>query len=88
MIELSLGATPHDLTLTEARLLQTMLSERRSFGGVVLGRTVREAVEAESPSPIRLGLNDIRALRRVLSGMNVGGFPGLLGLQAALCEPV
>ena len=87
LIELDLGATRHHLTLTEARLLRNMLGEKRSAGAVVLERSIREAIDATSPQPIRrLSLDDIAALRSVLCGKDLGGFQGLGGLQTALCR--
>jgi hypothetical protein len=54
------------------------------LAAVVLARSVRQAIHSTSPQPIRLGLDDIAALRGVLADTNVGGFPGLEGLQTAL----
>ena len=83
-ISVDLGATPHHLTLTEARILSDLLSTNESAGAVALDGSVREAIDAAAPRPIRLGLDDIAALRNVLHTPNFGGFPGLVGLQTAL----
>ncbi len=83
-IEVDLGAAKHHLTSSEAGIIRTLLSCKRSLAAVVLGRSVREAVHATSPRPIRLGLDDVAALRGILSGTNVGGFPGLERLQTAV----
>ena len=69
-------------------MLVDLMSEKRSLGAVVLGRSIRDALEATNPQAIRLGLDDIAALRSVLcKEHNLGGLQGLGGLQAALCPP-
>jgi hypothetical protein len=79
MIELLLGAAPHDLSLNEARMLGEMLRVSGAEEGLVLGQAVSEAVDAGVPRLIRLGLDDIEALRAVLCRDNFAGFPGLRG---------
>ena len=83
-IEIDLGAIHHRLTLSEAGILRSLLSMKRSLGAVVLGRSVRDASRASNPHAIRAGSDDIAALRGVLDDTNLSGFPGLEGLQTAL----
>ena len=83
-IGVSLGAAKHQLTPSEAGILRSLLSGKRSLAAVVLARSVRQATNSTTPQPIRLGVDDVAALRGVLAVTNVGGFPGLEGLQTAL----
>ena len=83
-IEIELGAIHHQLTLSEAGLLRSLLSMKRSLAAVVLGRSVRDATRASSPHAIHVGSEDIVALRGVLGDTNFGGIPGLQRLRTAL----
>lgn len=83
-IEIDLGAIHHQLTLSEAGILRSLLSMKRSLGAVVLGRSVRDASRASSPDAIRAGSDDIAALHGVLDDTNLRGFPGLERLQTTL----
>jgi hypothetical protein len=85
-IEFNLGATPHHVTLTEVAFLLELLHTERSLGATLLQRSVREAAGNENPRAIRLGLDDIEALRAVLCRDNFAGFPGLDGLKTSLCR--
>jgi len=87
MIEINLGATRHTLTLPEAGVLRDWLSDTRALAAQTLATSLREAMGAMQPRVIRLGLDDIAALRSVLCETKLSGLPGLEGLQAALCEP-
>lgn len=87
MIEINLGATRHSLTLPEAGVLRDWLSDTRSLAAQALAKSLGDEMEANQPQGIRLGLDDIAALRSVLCGPKLSGLPGLEGLQTALCPP-
>ena len=86
LIEFDLGATRHHLTRMEAGLLKDWLEMTRSWSAQSLAKSVGESVDATRPGPIRLGPDDIAALRSVLCQESLlGGLTGLEGLQTALC---
>jgi hypothetical protein len=85
-IQFDLGATRHDLAQDEATFLVALLGTERSLAAAMLQRSVREAGAADSPRAIRLGLDDIAALRAVLCREAFDGFSGLESLKAFLCR--
>lgn len=56
----------------------------RSIGAAELAAQLRDGSATEAPHGIRLGLNDIAALRATLAGADVGEHEGLRELQARL----
>ena len=87
LIEVNLGSSRHYLTQTEAGLVNDWLRTTPSAGAVLLMASLSEAIGAERPRAIRLGLDDIAALRKVLCEQSrVGGSEGLEELQRALCH--
>ncbi len=85
VIEISLGAARHALTLPEAEILRDWLTDTGSTASQTLARLIREEIDADRPQGIRLGLDDIAALRSVLCETGLSDVPGLEGLQAVLC---
>lgn len=78
LIEINLGAARHTLTLPEAGDLRDWLSDTRSLAAQALATYLREAIDdATRPQAIRLGLDDIAALRSVLCETKLSGLPGL-----------
>jgi len=89
-IVIYLGATPHSLTRPEVDVLQGRLSETSLCGGESLAASLRKEVDAARSHGVRLGLDDIAAVREVLSEHVLGdaatlaGLPGLEALRTAL----
>jgi len=86
-IEISLGATRHSLSSAEAEILREWLTEEGSTGGETLATLIRDEEASTRPLGIRLGLDDIAALRSVLCEMEIKGLAGLEALQVVLCPP-
>ncbi|MGZ8782213.1 MAG: hypothetical protein ACXWZB_01805 [Gaiellaceae bacterium] len=86
-IEISLGATRHPLSPAEAEILRDWLTEKGSTGGETLATLIRDEEASSRRLGIRLGLDDIAALRSVLCETEISGLAGLEALQAVLCPP-
>ena len=85
VLELYLGANPHNITLNEAGALKNVLDQNGSAGAVALRHSIDAATEGATPPAIHLSPDDIAALRDAICGDLFIGFPGLTSLQNAVC---
>jgi hypothetical protein len=86
VLEFHLGANLHYVPLTEAGVLQRLLGDDGSTRAAALRSSMEAAIRVALPPPIRLGPDDIAALRDVLCPDLFIGFPALSGLQSAVCR--
>lgn len=86
MLEFHLGANLYYVPQNEASVLQRLLHEDGSAHATALRRSMDAATGIALPPPIRLGPNDIAALRDVLCSDLFIGFPALSSLQSAVCQ--
>ena len=81
-----IGDNLHYVPLNDAKVLQSLLHEAGSADATALRRSIDAATAAAIPDPIRLGPDDVAALRDALCDDLFIGFPALTGLQAAVCS--
>lgn len=86
MLGLYIGDNLHYIPLNDAKVLQSVLHEDGSADATALRRSIEAASAAAIPDPIRLGPDDIAALRDALREDLFIGFPALTSLQAAVCS--
>lgn len=86
MLEFHLGANLHYVPPDEASVLRRLLGDDGSAQAAALRRSMEAAAGVALPPPIRLGPDDIAALRDVLCPDLFIGFPALSTLQSAVCR--
>ena len=86
MLGLYIGDNLHYVPLGDAKVLQDVLRKHGSADATALGRSLEAAGAAAIPDPIRLGSDDIAALRDALCEDLFIGFPAITSLQAAVCS--
>jgi hypothetical protein len=86
VLGLYIGDNLHYVPLNDAKVLQSLLHEDGSAEATALRRSLEAAGAAAIPDPLRLGPEDIAALRDVLCEDLFIGFPALTSLQAAVCS--
>ena len=84
LIKINLGAKAYDLTPEEAGIVRDWLRKKRTMAAQSLATAIGVELAATEPHRIRLGMDDIDALRAVLRDVNVSGLPGLKSLQNVL----
>jgi len=82
---LRLGAEGWSIRADEVDVLLGWLAADGSLEAQAFSRTIRDELLRQRPQPVRLGLDDIAALRAVLCGVEMGDYHGLRGIQAAIC---
>jgi hypothetical protein len=86
MLGLYIGDNLHYVPLDDAKVLKRLLHEAGSAAATALRRSIDAATAAAIPDPIRLGPDDLAALRDALCDDLFLGFPAITSLQAAVCS--
>jgi len=89
-VDLRLGAAGYPLTPVEAETVRDWLSGTRSLAAQTLSAGITEKLDGDDgrSRSLRLGFDDIAALRDVICGADVGEYDGLRSLQMTLCAEI